>query len=353
MYEKLSGILHFENFLSISLVFALSYLTFRYRMQFAKEDRKAIVQHQIRTSFRWMLTVFLSLVLWRVLRELRTGGFWQGLTKNTRYEVDPEVFVAWIGFAILFVSFVWAAGVLRLCSFVAFFALNKKKPVPLVLINVVTFVLAAFMGLFILKVVFGVSITPLLATSAVLSLVLGLALQDTLGNLLTGIALQLDKPFRIGDWIELQGPGLKAVGQVQEMTWRATILVSFTDELLVFPNRLVAQSQISNYSPKKTPVMRGHQFRLQMNADLEAFENTLVAQVTKVKGVEASPKPKLLLVENGDSWIGCKLIYWVSDFGQSPVLADEVLRVCHKALKTEGLLLAVPQFRVAQEQTRP
>jgi small-conductance mechanosensitive channel len=346
VFEKLSAILHFENFVSILLLFAVSFLTYKFRMQNASNERKALIEEQILKSLRWCGGTFALLVLWRGTKFLRQLPIWIEYTHSPSLEIDPEVFLAWIGFLVLFISFIWAAGVLRLLSFVGFFVLNKKKPVPLVLINVVTFLLAALMALSILKIVFGVSITPLLATSAVLSLVLGLALQDTLGNLLTGIALQLDKPFRIGDWIELQGPGLKAVGQVKEMTWRATLLVSFTDEHLVFPNRLVAQSQISNFSPKKSSVMRGQMLRLPLDQDFDAVERVLVDAVSKIQGLCADPKPRLLLVDNGDSWINCKLVYWVVDFGQSPLLADEVLRVVHSCLKQSGVQIAVPGFRV-------
>ena len=110
--------------------------------------------------------------------------------------------------------------------------------------------------------IFNIRLTPILATSAIFSLVLGLALQDTLGNLFAGVALQFDKPYEIGDWIEIQSSGQKWIGQVYEISWRATVLIASTEESITVPNRIVAQAQIANYSTKYRPITRSQLFRL-------------------------------------------------------------------------------------------
>lgn len=75
------------------------------------------------------------------------------------------------------------------------------------------------------------------------SLILGLALQDTLGNLFAGVALQLDKPYEIGDWIEISPRAQVWVGQVEEISWRATTMIGLFDELLVL--------RIGSWAPRK------------------------------------------------------------------------------------------------------
>jgi len=81
-------------------------------------------------------------------------------------------------------------------------------------------------------------ITGLLATSAVLSVVLGLALQPTLGNLLSGIALEFERPVRIGDYLQVVG----MLGRVQGMNWRSVVLETADGTLAVVPN-----SQLTNH----------------------------------------------------------------------------------------------------------
>ena len=100
---------------------------------------------------------------------------------------------------------------------------------------------------------FGVDVAALVATSAALSIVLGLALQETLANLFAGLALMLERPFEPGDWIQMGD----LIGQVQQVSWRAVRLKLIRQEdYLVVPNSVVAKSEIVNMSQPR-PV-HGH-----------------------------------------------------------------------------------------------
>src|SRR4029079_17104131 len=94
---------------------------------------------------------------------------------------------------------------------------------------------------------FDVDVSSLLAGSAVISIVLGLALQETLGNFFSGMVLQASVPFEPGDWIVI-GEGSTAVeGRVVEMTWRAVTLLAGDNNNVLIPNSQVARSKITNY----------------------------------------------------------------------------------------------------------
>lgn len=142
----------------------------------------------------------------------------------------------------------------RIMAFEYLFLGSMKAGVPLLLVNMFTLILSAIVFGWVLAKIFDVNLTPLLATSAIFSIVLGLALQDTLGNLFAGIAMQFDKPFELGDWIEVKGGGDRIVGQVHEISWRATVLLAITDELITIPNRNLAQWQILNFADRKSVV---------------------------------------------------------------------------------------------------
>ncbi|MGH9408976.1 MAG: mechanosensitive ion channel family protein, partial [Vicinamibacterales bacterium] len=88
----------------------------------------------------------------------------------------------------------------------------------------------------------------LLTTSAVSAVVLGFALQDTLGNAFAGLAIQSEKPFHVGHWVRVGD----FEGRVSEVTWRATKLRTKAGNFVVLPNNLVAKEPIINYS---APVM--------------------------------------------------------------------------------------------------
>jgi small-conductance mechanosensitive channel/CRP-like cAMP-binding protein len=91
----------------------------------------------------------------------------------------------------------------------------------------------------------GVEAVPLVATSTVITAILGLSLQDTLGNLFAGLALQAQRPFEIGEWIQLDPAGLQ-VGRVVEMNWRATKLCTADNQELNVPNGQLARTPILN-----------------------------------------------------------------------------------------------------------
>lgn len=92
---------------------------------------------------------------------------------------------------------------------------------------------------------FGVSVTGLVATSGIIAIVLGLALQSTLSDLFSGIAIGIDRPFGVGDFIWIEG---SIEGRVIETNWRATRIVTGTNDIATVPNSVVAKSRILNRS---------------------------------------------------------------------------------------------------------
>jgi small-conductance mechanosensitive channel/CRP-like cAMP-binding protein len=92
---------------------------------------------------------------------------------------------------------------------------------------------------------FGVSVTGLVATSGIIAIVLGLALQSTLGDLFSGIAIGIDRPFHVGDFISIEG-GIE--GRVIETNWRSTRISTATNDVATVPNSVVAKSRIVNFS---------------------------------------------------------------------------------------------------------
>src|SRR5215510_9928788 len=89
----------------------------------------------------------------------------------------------------------------------------------------------------------------ILAATAVGAVVLGFALQDTLGNLFAGLAIQIEKPFRVGHWVAIG----EREGQVQEITWRATKLRTKNGQFLIVPNSVISKDPVLNYSEPIVP----------------------------------------------------------------------------------------------------
>lgn len=237
---------------------------------------------------------------------------------------------------------------MRIAANEFFFMHSKKEGVPLLLINVISLIFSLLLASWILTEVFNVQLSSILATSAVLTIVLGLALQDTLGNLFAAISLQIDKPFELGDWIELQNGNEKISGQVKELSWRATVLTAFTDETVVIPNRMIAQWKILNFSARERPFLRSHVFRLEHGADVERAKLVLLDVVRETRGALIFPQPLVLVTDVNESWIALKTIYATTQYGSQFLIADQFYSLAIIRLRAAGFSLATQKLSVQQ-----
>ena len=109
--------------------------------------------------------------------------------------------------------------------------------------------LLAFFG--IVAFVFDRKLTGLLATSGVIAMIIGLAVQINISNIFSGIAINLERPFHIGDWIMVHGrtptPELNTIGRVVDINWRATRLVTTENSMVVIPNSVIAERILTNF----------------------------------------------------------------------------------------------------------
>jgi len=239
----------------------------------------------------------------------------------------------------------------RILVFEYFFLSYRKTAFPVLLVNLISLVISIILATWLAAEIFNIQVGPLLATSAIFSLVLGLALQDTLGNLFAGVALQFDKPYELGDWIEVHSDQKIVTGQVYEITWRATIMISFTREIITVPNRTMAQSKISNFSIKHSPVMRHEYFKLPFGVDIQKVKDALLEAPSQVPLVRTTPSPEVWIYETSESGISFKLVYFIDNFGAKNPITNEVYTHALMALERAGYKLAVHQ--VALHNVKP
>jgi small-conductance mechanosensitive channel len=236
--------------------------------------------------------------------------------------------------------------VARVLVFEYLFLSHMRVAVPVLLVNLFTLLLSIILGGWIATEIFSIRLAPLLATSAIFSIVLGLALQDTLGHLFAGIALQFDKPYEIGDWIEIQNSGQKWVGQVEEISWRATVLIGMTDELITVPNRNMAQAQVSNFSLKGKPIIRSQTFRIQFGTKPDQVREALFKAAGKCRLIRQDARPIVFIMETTESWIAFKLVYFIDNYGSQYIIGDEVIRNVLDELDRVGIILAGPRMQL-------
>ena len=127
------------------------------------------------------------------------------------------------------------------------------RPLPKIIRDILQGLVYFVLALAILRQL-GVEPGQLLTTSALLTAVVGLSLQDTAGNLIAGLSVQLQRPFDVGDWIQFDD-NPKNIGRVIEINWRATTLLTLDENEIIVPNGLLAKAPLRNYT-KPTNVAR-------------------------------------------------------------------------------------------------
>jgi small-conductance mechanosensitive channel/CRP-like cAMP-binding protein len=170
----------------------------------------------------------------------------------------------------------------------------------------------------------GVEAVPLVTTSAVLTAILGLSLQDTLGNLFAGLALQAQRPFELGEWIQLDPQGT-LVGRVIEMNWRATKLLNVDNQELSVPNGQLARTQILNLSRSGGSYRRVIDVILPYEFPPRRCCEVIERALFGISEVLPVPAPSVVTHAYLDQGIRYRIFAYVGQFGQRDVV-DALIR---------------------------
>ncbi len=240
--------------------------------------------------------------------------------------------VAWMlafAFGLLRMSVSFGLALLRL----------RKTPTPKILRDLLDFALYAIVALPILKSELQFDLGSLVATSAVLSLVLGLALQDTLGNLFAGLSIQMERPFQVGDFIKVG----EHVGRVMQTTWRATRLETLRKENVTFPNSQISKNEVVNYSRAAAPVGIDLYIGLSYDAPPNQIRRVVFEVLSEIPLVLREPAAKCRLWKFDDSSVRYQIRYYVADFGDADNVMDEVWSRLWYRFRREGIEIPFPQ----------
>lgn len=265
------------------------------------------------------------------------------LTPTLSFLERPSIYLGFITFILGSIVVVKTS---RLILLQYLFLGSMRSGVPLLIVNIFSLIMSFALVLWGLSFFFDIDLGPLLATSAALSIVLGLALQDTLGNLFAGISLQMDHSFEIGDWVEVINGNQKTVGQVTEISWRSTTLMGWFNETVTLPNRFLAGTQISNFKKGEIAIYRNFVFRVPHNLDTEYLRRGLLESLRQVSGVRHDLPSTCVIFENHDSWLGLRLSYAIDDYSRQFLINHEVFLAGTKALREAGVVQAHQKYEL-------
>jgi small-conductance mechanosensitive channel/CRP-like cAMP-binding protein len=230
-----------------------------------------------------------------------------------------------------------------------FFQRRQGIPPPDLLDSVISVLFYGIGAAAVARYWFGIELTTFLATSAVVGAVVGLALQDTLGNLFAGIALHTEAPFRVGDWVRVGDRD----GRVEQVSWRAVRLLTWDGDLLTLPNNEVARHALLNYSQPR----RAHSRFVIVQAGYTAAPNEVLAAIRQalrqVDGLLADPAPGVRILAYHDYAIDYEVRYYFRGYEDYRRLEGELYRLVWYQFRRSGIELPYPTRTVHLHQAEP
>ena len=253
-------------------------------------------------------------------------------------DITREVFVIGAGIAVI-----------RLWGLLIFRKVLPSFKLTLPRITEDIFVIIAYVAWFMVRLRYaGLDLSSILATSAVITAVIAFAMQDTLGNILGGLALQLDNSIEVGDWIKVDDIS----GKVVDIRWRSTLVETRNWETVVFPNSQLMKNKFVVLGRRTDQPVQWRRW-VWFNVSLDAPPPKVIKVVeevirqTDIANVAKSPLPNCVLMELSDQGYGrYALRYWLTDLMPDDPTDSLVRWHIITALQRAGLKLALEEHGI-------
>lgn len=264
------------------------------------------------------------------------------LPVNLRFSPNLPIYLdaVLIFFIFVFIVRLFDAGLLVWYS-------RQRKPYPLpdVLRSLILAVIYVIVLFAVLKNMLQVNITPYLATSAILTMVLGLALQGVLSNILSGMSIQFTKSFSRGDWVGI-GPH---EGVVVDTNWRETRILDRYSNIIVLPNNTIASEKIINFSQPDNKTALTLPFKISYDAPVTGVLEALLEGARDCPDVLTAPSPQAYITSFDDFGVSYLLKFWVTDFANKNPIMGEVGRLAWHKMRRRNIEIALPLNEKAEE----
>lgn len=214
-------------------------------------------------------------------------------------------------------------------------AASRRRPFPRLLKDLVAAVLFLVAVAATVALIMGQGAVGALAGSGLILAMLGFAIRNVVADTLSGIALGVEGPFRIGDWIDIDG---LARGKVIEIGWRTTRVLTRDSAYLILPNSQIARQRITNYSAPRPQYRAQVTVILDHSIAIDRARVILVGALATAKLIQQNPAPDVRVLAYEEAGITYGLRYWLSRFDRDVDCRDEVYSLVDQALRREGIV---------------
>ena len=192
----------------------------------------------------------------------------------------------------------------------------------------------------------GIPIVAMLTGVSIIGLAIGFAAQETLANFIAGIVIFLDKPFKVGDWIEVD----TVFGQVKRITFRSTRILNLDGEMIVLPNTYMLANKVSNHSTN--PINRVNvSIGIAYKESIAAARATLLRLADQDERLVRNPAPEVVVTECAESSVNLELRFWIADESIERRIGYEYLERAKEALDAAGIQIPFPHMQLLLEHS--
>ncbi len=209
----------------------------------------------------------------------------------------------------------------------------------LILLHRIARVLLITISMIMLLSLYNINVTALIAALGVGGLAISLAAQDTLSNVISGIMIMLDQPFRVGDRIEI--PKMNTWGDVVDIGLRSTRIRTRDNRLVIVPNNTISTDQVINYTYPDPTYRIQFEIGVGYGQDIEKVRQIIVDAVRQVEGILPYKPVDALYVSMAESAMIFRVRWWIESYRDTRHMFDRVNTALHRAFDEAGIVLAV------------
>ena len=310
------------------------------------------------------------LLIFLVLFRLFIKHFLRSLTLKTKTELDEKIIDSianplWILIAIivldyivsLFYPSIWVKQVFRTIEIIVGawvfyrfvrpildfiegspYAEEKMVRTAIGVLGNIVKILVSFIVLLMILSVWHIDVTPILASIGLIGLIVGFALKDIIENILSGILIFLDPPFKVGDVVEVSG----YLGEIREIGIRNTKIKTFDNRIVTIPNSDILKSKIVNYNLPDDIVRVSIKIGVSYDTDPSYVKKVILENViSKIDTILKDPEPQVLFLEFGDFALIFEIRFWVY-LKDKLTTIDQVNTMIWEVFKEKGIEIPYP-----------
>ncbi len=211
---------------------------------------------------------------------------------------------------------------------------NGRRKVPKLLGELITAALFLAATVITVAMLLGQSAGGALASSGLIIAILGFAIRNVLADVLSGVALGLEAPFRIGDWIEIDGT---IRGRVTEIGWRTTRLQTRNDTYMILPNSQISRQRMTNFSAPRKHYRASVEIVLGHDIPVSQGKKLLAVAAASTDIIMKSPRPDVRALSYDTEGVRYAVRYWVPSFVDDMDCRDVILVAIDAAIRERGL----------------